>query len=139
MTTLETRPERSIRVSLVWEAPPRAPGTDLGLQDKRGGLTRGLEEPDGSLRFEGEIRAVTLPNGAVTLRGDIVHGPPGGRFLYLACRAAGELDAQWMFRMKVPLAGVDTNASAVEARVRGSRGGSVALLGGGWTAPTGES
>jgi hypothetical protein len=134
VTTPRTSRERIVRVELICETPPRAPDTEFGLQDTAGGLRRGVDEPDGSLRFEGEIRAVTLPDGTVTLRGDIVHGPPGGRFLYLACRAVGTASGQWIFRMKVPLAGADTNGPAVEARVRASRGGSVPLLGSGWTA-----
>src|SRR5829696_8271380 len=107
MTTSQTSIEQRIRLALVCEAPPAVAGTEFGLQDKSGGLKRGVPEPDGSLRFDGEIRAVTLPDGAVNLRGEIVHGPSSGRFLYLSCRPIGGASGHWIFRLKVPLTGVD--------------------------------
>jgi hypothetical protein len=125
--------ERSIRLVLICEAPPVSPGVEFGLQDKSGNLERGVSEPDGSLRFEADIRAVTLDDGTVTLRGPIVHGPPAARFLYLSCRDASRRDQDWLFRLKVPLAGIDGDADAVKGRVRASRGGTVALLPPGWT------
>jgi Family of unknown function (DUF5990) len=135
--TRRTPPERTIRLRLTCEEPPASPGIEFGLQDRSGALQPGMTEPDGSLRFEADIRAVALEDGTLSLRGLIVHGPPTARFLYLSCRTATGRDAPWIFRLKVPLAGIDGVADAVEARVRASGGGTVALLGSGWTSRPG--
>jgi hypothetical protein len=113
-------------------------GVVFGLQDKSGSLQDGAEQPDGSLRFDGEITAVNLANGGISLRGPIVHGRPGGFFLYLSSRSPGGSAAPWAFRLKVPLEGVDGTAPVLEARVRATGGGTVPLLGGGWTPPAGR-
>lgn len=133
MTRARTRHERTIGLSLVCEAPPTRPGIEFGLQDKSSALLGGSSEPDGSVRFEGEIRAVSLDDGTVRLGGQIVHGPPSARFLYLSCRGKAQPDPGWIFRLKVPLAGIPPNARSVESRVRVSAGGTVPLLEGGWT------
>lgn len=133
MTTSKTADERTIRVSLVCEAAPTSPDVEFGLQDKSGVLRHGIDESDGSLRFDGEIRVVTLADGTVRLRGDIVHGPARAPFVYLSCRGATGPDGAWIFRLKVPLAGIDGSAASVQGRVRASRGGTVPLLGSGWT------
>jgi hypothetical protein len=125
--------ERAIRIRLLCETPPMPPGTVIGLQDDDGTLAPGRTEPDGSLAFTGEIRAVTLDDGSVRLRGPIVHGPPSAPFLYLSCRPAAPGPAPWLFRLKVPLAGIDPAAERVEARIRATGGGSVPLIGAGWT------
>ena len=138
MTASEKRAERTIQLSLICEAPPVSPGIEFGLQDKSGALTPGVSDPDGSLRFDAEIRAVTLDDGTVRLRGPIVHGPPSAPFLYLSCRAATDADSPWIFRLKVPLRGTESGATSVEGRIRASRGGTVALIGGCWTASAGR-
>jgi hypothetical protein len=125
--------EDRVQVSVICEAPPLKPGFVFGLQDKSGSLHDGVEERDGSLRFEGEIRAVSLADGTVGLRGPIVHGRPGAFFLYLSCRPDGDPNAPWAFRVKVPLDGVDGSAAAVQGRIRPSGGGTARLLGDGWT------
>lgn len=130
----ETAPsERTIRISLVCEGPPMAPSIEFGLQDRAGQLQPGEPGADGSLRFDAVIRAVTRSDGSVTLLGDVVHGPPAGRFLYLSTRQAPTPHAPWISRNKVPLTGVDTAADSVRGRVRASGGGAVPLLGDGWT------
>jgi hypothetical protein len=126
--------ERVIRIRLLCETPPMPPGTVIGLQDQDGALAEGTTEPDGSLVFTGQIRAVTLDDGSVRLRGPLVHGPPAAQFLYLSCRPATPGPASWLFRLKVPLTGIDPVAEHVEARIRATGGGSVPLIGDGWRA-----
>ncbi len=133
MTKSSAGAEQRVHVSVICEAPPVPPGFVFGLQDKSGSLDHGVEERDGSLRFEGEIRAVTVGDGTVSLRGPIVHGRLGAFFLYLSCRPDGDPNAAWAFRVKVPLDGVDGRSARVQARVRPSGGGTARLLGDGWT------
>jgi len=124
---------RFVRLRLTCEAPPTGPGIEFGLQDKAASLQPGVREPDGALRFETEIRVVRVPDRGIRLRGPVVHGPPTAPFLYLSCRAAGPPAAPWILRLKVPLTGVDAAGSLLAARVRATAGGSVPLIGGGWT------
>ena len=73
--------EQRLHLSVICEAPPVPPGFVFGLQDKSGSLHPGVEERDGSLRFEGEIRAVKLGDGNRQSPRQIVHGHPGAFFL----------------------------------------------------------
>ncbi len=123
---------RVVRLRLICEAPPTGVGIEFGLQDKAASLLPGIPEPDGALRFETEVRVVHGDDGDIRLRGPAVHGPPTAPFLYLSCRAAGPPGASWMFRLKVPLTGVDATGPLLEARVRATGGGSVPLIGCGW-------
>jgi hypothetical protein len=122
-----------IRIRLTCDLPSMPPGTVFGLQDQAGRLVEGRLTADGSLAFEGEVHAVRGADGSVSLRGPIVHGTPAARFLYLSCRPARSGPAPWLFRLKVPLAGIDPDAAVVEARIQATGGGSVPLLGDGWT------
>jgi hypothetical protein len=126
-------PDRTVRLRLTCEAAPLDDGIVFGLQDKDGRLALGTRMPDGAVRFETEVRSVTRPDGTIGLRGPIVHGPPAAPFLYLSCRPSNPPGAPWLFRLKVPLRDIDPDAAAMEARVRASRGGTVGLLGQGWT------
>jgi hypothetical protein len=139
-------PERPVRLRLICEEPPPTSRAgvpvEFGLQDKAGDLQPGLTLPDGSLRFEGQVRVVAGPDGMLRLRGPIVHGPATAPFLYLSCRAAAPAGQPWIFRLKVPLARIDARAIGrnggtapvtLEARIRATSGGSVGLLGDGWT------
>jgi hypothetical protein len=78
------------------------------------------------------------------LRGPIVHGPATAPFLYLSCRPAAAPGGPWIFRLKVPLGRIDARAVGrvggttevtLEARVRATSGGTVSLLGDGWSRP----
>lgn len=122
-----------VRLRLICEAPPTVVGIEFGLQDKAGSLQPGTREPDGTLRFEADIRVVRARDGAIRLHGPIVHGAAGTPFLYLSCRAADAPAAPWIFRLKVPLTGVGAANPLLQARVRAPGGGSVSLIGGGWT------
>ena len=59
-------------------------------------------------------------------------------------RPVGPSGQPWTFRLKVPLARIDVRALGrdrgtgpvtLEARIRATSGGTVALLGNGWTSP----
>ena len=140
-----TRSERRVNLRLTCQAPPAhdsGTGLEFGLQDKDGQLTPGIVEPNGSERFEADLRAETGLDGSVRLLGPFVHGPPSGRFLHLSCRAAAPGPHAWIFRLKVPLTGIADQLGAragdsdeairFEARVRASGGGTVPLLDTGW-------
>ena len=122
-----------VRLRLICEAPPTGAGIEFGLQDKAGSLQPGVPEPDGALSFEADVSVVHANDGGTSLRGPVVHGPPTAPFLYLSCRAAGKPASPWILRLKVPLNGVNASATNLEARVRATAGGSVPLIGGGWT------
>ena len=132
MTTTDVT-GRVVRLRLVCEAPPTGVGIEFGLQDKAARLQLGVFEPDGALRFEAEVRVVRALEGDVRFRGPIVHGQSRSPFLYLSCRAVGSPDVSWIFRLKVPLTGVDAGGSFLTARVRATGGGSVPLIGGIWS------
>ena len=125
-----TAPDRPIRILLSLDAPPAPPGTVFGLQDHDGELEEGRREADGSLAFACDVRAVALPDGAIRLRGPFVHGPPDGPFLYLSCRPATPERDRWLFRLKVPLTGIDPDAECVAGRIKATGGGSVPLVDG---------
>ncbi len=122
-----TMTDRVVRIRLSCDTPATPPGTIIGLQDAAGELAEGTAEPDGSLTFEGQIRVVSLPDGTIRLRGPIVHGPPAAPFLYLSCRPRRPGPAPWLFRLKVPLTGIDPDADIVAGRIRVTGGGSVPL------------
>jgi hypothetical protein len=76
--------------------------TEFGLQDKRLRLDAGQPDGDGVRRFS--VALTVQPRGAAgapDYAGAAVHGPPGGRFLYLGWRVAGA--PGWIRRWKIPL------------------------------------
>lgn len=130
--------------------PPKTCGRmeriELAMQVKQD-LQPGVERPDGSMQFECEVRVKRDPkSGAPNFLGPPVHGPVGGRFLYLNWQG-WEGDEQREFRrMKIHLSPIiweqieaAANGQAVlEATVSGiGRDGgpacaSVSLEGEGW-------
>ena len=80
----------------------RKPGT-FGMQDKTGHLDLGVVGPDGTILFDLTLQVKAGKSDAPVLLGSFAHGPPHGRFLYLAwCEAQGIL-AQ---RIKLSLSGI---------------------------------
>ncbi|GGC77274.1 DUF5990 family protein [Undibacterium terreum] len=80
----------------------RKPGT-FGMQDKAGHLDLGTSAPDGTVLFDLTLQVKPGKSGAPVLLGSFAHGPPDGRFLYLAwCEAQGAL----VQRLKLPLGGI---------------------------------
>lgn len=95
-----TAGERTVRVVVVWP-DPRDDG-EVGLQDRSGGLVEGRREPDGSLRYEADVRVRPgRGGGALDFTGPHVHGPAGERFLYLSFRRPD--GSGWARRSKIML------------------------------------
>jgi hypothetical protein len=98
--------ERTIELVLVChDAPPLEYDNrpcEFGLQDTNHVLHPGEQMPDGALRFSCEAMVKRRKDGTPDLGGRFVHGPGGGRFLYLGWRVIG--GATWIRRYKIPLA-----------------------------------
>jgi hypothetical protein len=127
------------------------PGVGMALQ--RGGPTGatqlvGLAEsagPDLDFEFEVEVQG-SLPDGRPRLLGPYVQGPPRERFVFIAVgHYAGQADADWAGRVKVPLGAITwaliealPSGGRLEGRIpgRGRNGGpalaTVPLLAPGW-------
>ncbi|WP_442782320.1 DUF5990 family protein [Collimonas fungivorans] len=83
----------------------RKPGT-FGMQDKEGLLHIGVRRPNGTVLFDLTLQVKLGKSDAPILFGSFAHGPPSGRFLYLAwCEAHGTL----VQRLKLPLSGITWN------------------------------
>jgi hypothetical protein len=116
------------------------------VQRGRAELVPPSSATDDRLTFDLRARPATLADGAHTLRGAEVQGPPAARFVYVnSGRRAGQWDSPWDRRAKVSLAGITreladaalaTPGAVLEARLAGTdeRGGpacaSVKLLDG---------
>lgn len=83
----------------------RKPGT-FGMQDRDGLLHMGHPGPNGTVIFDLTLQVKLGKSNEPVLHGSFAHGPPGGRFLYLAwCETQGTL-AQ---RLKLSLSGISCN------------------------------
>ena len=127
--------------------PERAGGTpvEFGLQDKKGALTAGTDRGDDAVQFDLTVEAT--PTGGsppVRFRGPFVQGTPAAPFLYLSLREVGATANTWIKRLKISLAGIDSDlveaASAPNTRltatVSGRGSATVPLLDGGWILAT---
>lgn len=129
--------------------PSRTPGDhrnlQLGIQHGKEEIRPGEEAPEGTLRFECEVRVQRKPaTGRPNFLGPWVHGPPDARFLYLVWEA--QEDGVWrrLGRMKIHLASITweqieaTGDGVLEVAVSGvgpngpPACASVPLLGAGW-------
>jgi len=139
---MSRQPVRTIRLRLTCANPPPAihagQATEFGILDKTGVLTPGMHLPGGALRFDIEVQVARRPDGSAACSGSYVHGPPGGRFLYLGWRPVG---GAWIRRTKVPLAAITwllveaAGDGTLDATVAGDRGATVPLLVA-WHAPS---
>ena len=134
----------TLRVTI--DAP--VPGVALAVQEGRDGLVPPVRATGEVVTFEVRAAVRVGADGTCTLTGPAVHGPPAGRFLYIAVGTrAGQPASPWNRRAKVPLAGIPgallaaarTQAGVVlAARIAGRAkdGGpacaTVPLLDGGW-------
>lgn len=80
----------------------RKPGT-FGMQDKDGHLLLGILAAGGTAIFELALQVKAGKSGEPVLLGSFAHGPPNGRFLYLAWAEEKGILAQ---RLKLPLGGI---------------------------------
>jgi hypothetical protein len=129
----------TLHLRLICHNPPLERGDVVfGLQDKDRVLHQGQPADDGSLVFECDVTAVPGVESKAYIRGAFAHGPAAGRFLYLSLRPVGAKDDNWVRRIKIPLSSITweqaSSGNTLEARVDGRKSGSVALIGGAWTA-----
>lgn len=99
---LRATPWRSIRLSITLASPPEFTGDRFGLQDRDQQLLAGVSSTGGGLRFDCTIEVRSNERG-LDYRGRNVHGPLGGRFLYLSLRAD---NGTWARRTKLDLQGI---------------------------------
>jgi hypothetical protein len=82
--------------------PEVAEPVDFGMQGKKSEVHPGNRAKGGLLHFEFDI-AVKAASAAPVFSGPFVHGPPGGRFLYLSWKKHGQHEHPWAWRIKIPL------------------------------------
>jgi hypothetical protein len=88
----------------------------FGLQDRQGALHPGTRGAAGAVVFDFTLQVKSLDAGAVVLCGDLAHGSPAGRFLYLAWR---EPQGGFARRLKLPLSTI-TPDQVREALAKGT-------------------
>lgn len=113
------------------ESPP--PGVDFGIQKGRGSSFETIQTQrstggDLSFEFGVDVKGSSVA-GRADFGGPIVQGPRGGRFIYIDIGAiAGQRDAAWSRRLKIPLSGITPSqikktsscTHLLEARVPGT-------------------
>jgi hypothetical protein len=121
-----------VKVRLIHDGlqpgPEVAEPVDFGMQDKKSVVHPGKRGKGGVLHFEIDI-AVKLASAAPVFSGPFVHGPPGGRFLYLSWKKRGQHEHPWAWRIKIPLGDIiwalirqaQKGAHCLEANVVGRR------------------
>gem|GEM_PF-879834 len=92
---------------------------DFGVQDKDNRLIAGTPH-DGAMAFDFSLTQRAGADGEPDFAGPFVHGPRGGRFIYLSWRNANGAYAQ---RFKFMLAGIPAN------RIAAARAGGHPLIG----------
>jgi hypothetical protein len=98
----------SVKVRLIHDGRQPGPSVpepvDFGIQDKTGAIHAGKAFKGRLLLFEIDI-AVKHAD-APLFSGPFVHGPPGGRFLYLSWKKHGQHEHPWAWRIKMALGGI---------------------------------
>jgi hypothetical protein len=88
----------------------------FGLQDRHGALHGGTPGAAGAVVFDFTLQVKSRDAGAVVLSGDLAHGSPAGRFLYLAW---SNTQGGFSRRLKLPLSTI-TPSQVREALDRGT-------------------
>jgi hypothetical protein len=121
-----------VKVRLIHDGlqpgPEVAEPVDFGMQGKKSEVHPGNRAKGGLLHFEFDI-AVKAASAAPVISGPFVHGPPGGRFLYLSWKKHGQHEHPWAWRIKIPLGDISwalirqaqKGAHCLEAKVVGRR------------------
>ena len=112
-------PDFEIPLRLVVERPPQ--GVAVAVQRGRTAVSS-LVLPTASAPAEAvfELSVRVRPGPPPVLSGDVVQGPPAGRFLYVTWGVrAGQPESRWDRRAKISLTGI--GPSSIDA-VRASRG-----------------
>ena len=122
--------EQELTFRIILEGPP--PGVDFGLQKGRGNdyeIVQKQRSGKGDLTFEFDVRVKEGKDGAPTLLGPFVQGPPHERFVYVGIGTfAGQTDTPWSRRLKVPFRDITWDVvneathgkKVLEARVPGT-------------------
>ncbi|HEX5369056.1 MAG TPA: DUF5990 family protein, partial [Dehalococcoidia bacterium] len=90
-------------------APPQTRAgraTEFGLQSGRSGLLPGLEQNDGSIRFDCDLELYRDPKGRARFRGDCAQGTAAEAFVYLSWRWADDEASGWIGRVKLMLGSI---------------------------------
>jgi uncharacterized protein DUF5990 len=132
-----------IRITLL--GPP--PGVDFCIQGHERELLQRTRAAGQDLSFDLTVLAARV-EGMPRFFGDVVQGPPAGRFVYVCSGTlAGQSDSCWTRRAKVPLGGITWEsvervlagpAARLEARFEGRTGdggpacATIKLLDRGW-------
>jgi hypothetical protein len=91
-----------VPVRIILVDPPR--GVRFAVQKGRDGLVGGAVARGADLRFDLTIKASRGPNLLPRLGGEFVHGPAGGKFIYICSGTlAGQAGSAWTRRAKVGL------------------------------------
>ena len=133
--------EYRVNLQITCQHPPIDRG-HFGLQDKDQELHPPAHKEQGLWVFECTVRVKqNEKSGIPNFLGELAHGTPQERFLYLSLRPeAGPADA-WIRRIKVPLkhitweqvmAAAGQEGARLACIVDGTRSGTVRLVGNGW-------
>ncbi len=100
----------SIRLRLTYDGAGPVHWTGgphlFGVQDKAEVLDPGMPGPRGTRVFDLVLQVKSLAADTAVLAGEVAHGSPADRFLYLAWRNAEGNFAQ---RLKLPLSAISSN------------------------------
>ena len=105
----QSNTEKSISLRIVLVAPPA--GVDFGIQEGKGVNYQTIQvqrSKDSDLQFECNVGVKgSKDDGPPNFVGNIVQGPPTGRFIYIDIgKSAGQFDSCWQRRIKIPLDGI---------------------------------
>ena len=101
--------EKAISLRIILVAPPM--GVDFGIQEGKGSNFKTIQmqrSKDSDLQFECNVGVKgSKDDGPPNFVGNIVQGPPLGRFIYIDIgKSAGQFNSEWQRRIKIPLAGI---------------------------------
>lgn len=131
--------EQNVSLRIIVENPP----VRFAVQRGKDELLEAASATAKQQVFEFSVRARDDRSDGPNFLGPFAQGPAGDRFVYVnSGKMAGDVDADWQRRAKVPLGGITwamiKKGSVIEARIEGTArdGGpacaTVPLLGGGW-------
>jgi hypothetical protein len=133
-----------VPLSITVVAPP--PDVLFCVQGKPGEWIDQVRSTGKDIIFAFSVRlGARLPDGGLRFLGQVVQGPPTGRFVYICSGTmAGDPRSCWTRRAKVPLSGITEKlikaGHRLGVRIAGRAGdggpacATVPLLGGGWRA-----
>ena len=111
--------EKAISLRIILVAPPM--GVDFGIQEGKGSNFKTIQmqrSKDSDLQFECNVGVKgSKDDGPPNFVGNIVQGPPLGRFIYIDIgKAAGQFNSNWERRIKIPLLGITWEMVAMISR-----------------------